>query len=74
MFIILLYSKMVEPLWGTRECIIFYFLITTIVAVCATLVCFVAFMLNQTEAFLFNTKIHGLAGMRLDPVLAKLEP
>ncbi len=29
-FIILLYSKMIEPLWGVYECIQFYFIITVI--------------------------------------------
>ena len=27
-FIILLYSKMIEPLWGVYECVLFYFIIT----------------------------------------------
>ncbi len=62
MFVILLYSKMVEPLWGTRECIVFYFLITTIVALCTTIVYFIAFTIKSTEEFLFDTEIHGLAG------------
>jgi membrane associated rhomboid family serine protease len=62
MFIILLYCKMLEPLWGTLECIKFYFITTTIVAVETTLVLILLYMMTFKEVLIFNTLIHGLSG------------
>jgi membrane associated rhomboid family serine protease len=62
MFVILLFSKMLEPLWGTKECLKFYFLITTIVALQTTLVLFILYTITFKEILIFNTFIHGLSG------------
>jgi membrane associated rhomboid family serine protease len=61
-FIILLYSKMLEPLWGTIECIQFFFIITVLVALASSLVYLVAFAFTFNELLLFDMKIHGLGG------------
>ena len=62
MFVILLYCKMLEPLWGTTECIKFYFIITITVALEATLVLFMIYTVTFKEVLIFNTLIHGLSG------------
>lgn len=62
MFVILLYCKMLEPLWGTMECIKFYFIITIIVAVETTLSLILLYTITFKEVLIFNTLIHGLAG------------
>ena len=62
-FIILLYSKMLEPLWGIYECIQFYFITTVIVAFITSFLYFIKYALTFNEALLFNTSIHGLGGL-----------
>jgi membrane associated rhomboid family serine protease len=62
-FIILLYSKMLEPLWGTIECLQFYFIITISVAVSTAFFYIVAFAMTFEENVLFNISIHGLGGL-----------
>ncbi len=62
-FIILLYSKMLEPLWGAYECIKFYFIITILVAISTAFFYFFAFALSFEEKLLFNIRIHGLGGL-----------
>ena len=62
-FIILLYSKMLEPLWGPYECIIFYFVTTTLVAVSISFIYFIAYASTFNELLLFNISIHGLGGL-----------
>jgi membrane associated rhomboid family serine protease len=62
-FTILLFSKMLEPLWGTIECIQFYFIVTISVAISTVGIYYVAFALSFNELFLFNIYIHGLGGL-----------
>jgi membrane associated rhomboid family serine protease len=62
-FIILLYSKMLEPLWGTIECLQFYFIITIAVAVSTAFFYLVAYAMTFQENMLFNISIHGLGGL-----------
>lgn len=62
-FILLLYSKMLEPLWGTLECLRFYFLITSLVAITTALTYFCLFALTFNEQYLFNRYIHGLGSL-----------
>lgn len=62
MFVILLYCKMLEPLWGSRECLKFYFLITCIVSIETTLIYFFLYSITFKEVFIFTTLIHGLSG------------
>lgn len=61
--IILLSSRMIEPLWGIYECIIFYFIITSLVAVSTSFFYYVTFALTFDEYYLFNTRINGLGGL-----------
>jgi membrane associated rhomboid family serine protease len=62
-FLILLYSKMLEPLWGTLETLQFYFIITTVVATSTAFFYFVAFALTFKEFLLFNISVHGMGGL-----------
>lgn len=62
-FLILLYSKMLEPLWGTLECLQFYFIITSVVAVSTSFFYFIAFAVTFKEFLLFNISVHGLGGL-----------
>jgi membrane associated rhomboid family serine protease len=60
--IMLLYSTMIEPLWGTRECLQFYFIVTTAVALLTGLCYYVAFAVTFNEKFIFSVYIHGIGG------------
>lgn len=62
-FIILLFSKMIEPLWGSVECVQFYFVVTVFVALSTAFVYFIAFACTFNELLLFNTSVHGLGGL-----------
>ena len=62
-FIVLLFSKMLEPLWGTLECLQFYFIITITVAVSTAFFYFVAFAATFKEFLLFNISVHGMGGL-----------
>lgn len=62
-FLILLYSKMLEPLWGQLECILFYFITTVSVGLTTTIVYFILFAASFDELMLFNVSIHGLGGL-----------
>jgi len=63
MFILLLFSKMLEPLWGPLECCRFYFAVTVLCAVATTCCYIFSFAVTQHEAFLFDTRINGLGGL-----------
>lgn len=62
-FVIILYSKMLEPLWGPLECIKFYFIITFLVAISTSFFYYFAFAITFKENLLFNISIHGLGGL-----------
>lgn len=62
-FIIILYSKMLEPLWGAIECVKFYFIITILVAISTAFFYFFAFAISFQENLLFSISIHGMAGL-----------
>ncbi len=62
-FIILLYTKMLEPLWGIYECVQFYFIITIVVAITTSFYYLTAFALTFNELLLFDVKIQGLGGL-----------
>ncbi len=61
--IIFLYSKMLEPLWGTNECVLFYFIITVSVAIATSFFYLFLFAVTFDEHFLFDINIHGLASL-----------
>lgn len=62
-FIILTFTRMLEPLWGIYECVQFYFIITIVVAISTSFYYLTAFALTFNELFLFDVKIHGLGGL-----------
>jgi len=62
-FIILLYSKMIEPLWGVYECVLFYFIITALVAFSSSFFYYVVFALTFDEHYIFDIRINGLGGL-----------
>ncbi|CAF1124248.1 unnamed protein product, partial [Brachionus calyciflorus] len=62
-FLILLYSKMLEPLWGQIECIQFYFITTISVGLSTTIIYFILYAATFDELMIFNVSIHGLGGL-----------
>ena len=62
-FLILFYSKMLEPLWGTLECLRFYFLVTILVAISMFFFYLAAFALTFQESYLFSISVHGMGGL-----------
>lgn len=63
LILIFLYTKMLEPLWGTKECLIFYAVCTISVGICTCFVYLAIFAINFQEKLIFNTKICGLASL-----------
>lgn len=59
--VVFLYSKMIEPLWGTKELLRFYFIVTIPNALFATSIYFVLYGLTFNEDYLFERPIYGLA-------------
>jgi hypothetical protein len=59
--VVFLYSKMIEPLWGTKELLRFYFIITIPNALFATSIYFVFYGFTFNEEYLFERPIYGLA-------------
>lgn len=53
-FILLLFTKMLEPMWGRLECVRFYFIMTASVAITVALVYFALFAITFDELLLFN--------------------
>lgn len=62
-FIIFLYSRMIEPLWGVYECVQFFFVVTSLVAISTSIFYFAVFALSFNEHYLFDIRINGLGGM-----------
>jgi membrane associated rhomboid family serine protease len=62
-FIILTFTRMLEPLWGIYECVQFYFIITVVVAISTSFFYLTAFAVTFNELLLFDVKIHGLGGL-----------
>ena len=60
--IVVLYGKLLEPLWGALEMLIFYVVVNTGVALLSTTVYLFVYVLTKNEEYLFDTHIHGLAG------------
>lgn len=52
---------MIEPLWGTKELLRFYFIVTIPNAVFATCIYFVLYRMTLHEEYLFERPIYGLA-------------
>ena len=59
--IIFLYSKTIEPLWGTSELLRFYFIVTIPNALFAATIYFILYGITFNEEYLFERPIHGLS-------------
>jgi len=62
-FIILLYSRLIEPLWGVLECVLFYFVVTALTAISTSFLYYVFFALTFNEHYIFDIRVHGLGGL-----------
>lgn len=60
--IVILYGKLLEPLWGAFEMLIFYAVVNTAVAVITCCVYLFIYMATKNVDYLFETHICGLAG------------
>ena len=60
--VLFLYGKLLEPLWGALEMLIFYMVINFGVAVLTTLTYVGIYLVTRNTDYLFKTHIHGLAG------------
>lgn len=59
--VVFLYSKMIEPLWGTKELLQFFFIVTIPNALFAAGIYFLLYGLTFNEEYLFERPIYGLA-------------
>ena len=59
--VVFLYSKMIEPLWGTKELLQFFFIVTIPNALFAAAIYFFLYGLTFNEEYLFERPIYGLA-------------
>ena len=57
-----LYGKLLEPLWGALEMIIFFTIVNCSVVCLTVLTYLFIYLVTQDPDYLFNNFIHGLAG------------
>lgn len=60
--IVVLYGKLLEPLWGAKQMLIYFFVVTFAVSVASAVVYIGLFILSRNLDYLFETYICGLAG------------
>ena len=60
--VIILYGKLLEPLWGALEMLLFYFVVNCVVAIITGFIYVLIYLVTRNEEYLFETHIHGLAG------------
>jgi len=60
--VVFLYGKLLEPLWGTFEMIIFFVIVNFLVVVLTTGTYLFLYLLTQDTDFLFDNYVHGMAG------------
>jgi len=60
--VVFLYGKLLEPLWGTLEMIIFFIIVNLTVAVLTTCTYLFLYLVTQDTDFLFDNYVHGMAG------------
>ncbi|KAK3581288.1 hypothetical protein CHS0354_033021 [Potamilus streckersoni] len=60
--VVILCGKLLEPLWGALDMLIFFALVETGVAIAATFTYLAMYFATKNEEYLFATHIHGLAG------------
>ena len=62
LIVVILYGKLLEPIWGAMEMLIFYLVVNLSVALLTTLTYFSIFLLSRNPQYLFEVHILGLAG------------
>ncbi|OQV23891.1 putative Transmembrane protein 115 [Hypsibius exemplaris] len=55
-------AKLIEPMWGALEMLIFFEVINCLVVLSSVVIYFVAYCVTSDERLLFDTHIHGLTG------------
>ena len=60
--VVILYGKLLEPLWGALEMLIFYAVVNTAVACLTCFVYLCIYLATKNEEILFDTHVCGLAG------------
>ena len=60
--VIILYGKLLEPLWGALEMLLFYVIVNVSVAILTGFIYVLIYLLTRNEEYLFDIHIHGLAG------------
>ncbi|ESO05249.1 hypothetical protein HELRODRAFT_191423 [Helobdella robusta] len=60
--VIVMYGKVVEPLWGFVEMIRFYAIVSTSVAVLTTCFYLLQYLFTQDVHLLFDTSVYGMSG------------
>lgn len=60
--VIVLYGKLLEPLWGAFEMIIFFVVVNLSVAILTTTIYLALYSISRNTDLYFETHIHGLAG------------
>ncbi|XP_074646590.1 transmembrane protein 115-like [Tubulanus polymorphus] len=60
--VMVLCGKLIEPLWGALEMLIFFVVVNFFVAVVTTFVYLFIYFLSRNEDYLFDTQVYGLAG------------
>ena len=59
--VVVLYGKLLEPLWGALEMLVFYLVVNLLVAVMTTFTYLIIYLATRNTDYLFDTRIHGLA-------------
>lgn len=60
--VIILCGKLLEPLWGAMDMLIFFVITNLSVAIATSITYIVIYLATKSEDYLFDTHIHGLAG------------
>ncbi|XP_033746676.1 transmembrane protein 115-like [Pecten maximus] len=60
--VVILCGKLLEPLWGALDMLLFFLIVNTGVAVVTAFSYLIFYLVSKNEEFLFETYIHGLAG------------
>ncbi|KAJ8301363.1 hypothetical protein KUTeg_020350 [Tegillarca granosa] len=60
--VVILCGKLLEPLWGAMDMLIFFIVVNTGVAIATSFLYISFYLVTKNEEYLFETYIHGLAG------------
>lgn len=60
--VVILCGKLLEPLWGAMDMLIFFLITNFCVAIATSFTYLVIYLATKNEEYLFETYIHGLAG------------